>query len=225
LAAKTSFAVGNFDSTSLLARNNEDLAGGTKQTVSIVTADDKSGAVDTLTQALNESTLAELKTKISTGQSLLEDALKQTVVSSSSTSNVGDQVETFGVTVKMSATAPAIQEDDLKQALSQAILDKVPDGYRLDTAHETLTSQVLETDSQGVVKVTATLTGQVLPQVDTQAMLEAIKGKPPTSVESYLKGQPNLNGYKIVLTPKLPGPFYHLPNIDSHIHIQVQVKK
>jgi hypothetical protein len=55
-------------------------------------------------------------------------------------------------------------------------------------------------------------------------MRKAIAGKNPSVVQDYLKSQPNLNGYDITLTPKLPGPFYHLPSIESHIEIQVEVK-
>jgi hypothetical protein len=74
------------------------------------------------------------------------------------------------------------------------------------------------------VHLTSTYKAQVIPEVDTAEMIRAIAGKNPSVVQDYLRSQPNLKGYDITLTPKLPGPFYHLPSIQSHIEIVVKVE-
>jgi hypothetical protein len=224
LGAKSIFTVAKFDDSSFSGRNDQALAGGTKKSVKVVTAEDQSGALDSLDDSLSDEALQALQAKVPTGQELLKDAVTQETTTKEYSQAVGDQADDFSLTLEVEASGLSIKEEDVKTMLNTEVATKVPDGYRLDTEHSTITNHVVSTDEDGAVRLTSTYSAQVIPEVDVEAMRKAIAGKNPSVVEEYLKSQPNLHGYDITLTPKLPGPFYHLPSLESHITIEVQVK-
>jgi hypothetical protein len=224
LDAKTTFVVAKFDTSSFSGRNSKALAGGSKKTVTIVTASDQAKALEQLESALTDESLKTLKSKVPSGRELLEETVKQDVSTKEFSEQVGDQAESFTLTLSVTASGLAVDPADIKSMLSTEMGTKVPDGYKLDAEHSTIENHVMGTEDDGAVRVTSTYKAQVIPEVDVDAMRKAIAGKNPSVVQDYLKSQPNLNGYDITLTPKLPGPFYHLPSIESHIEIQVEVK-
>lgn len=224
LDAKSTFTVAKFDASSFSGRNDKALAGGSKKSVKVVTATDQSEALDTLDSSLADDAAQALKAKVTSGKELLAETVKQEVTTKEYSQQVGDQADEFTLTLEVSANGLIVDPDDIRSMLDTEVAAKVPDGYRLDTEHSSIENHVLSTEEDGAVRLTSTYKTQVIPEIDVEAMRKAIAGKNPSVVEDYLKSQSNLHGYDITLKPKLPGPFYHLPSIESHIDIKVQVK-
>ncbi len=221
---KSTFAIGKFDDSSYSGRNDEEFSGGTKKEVSVVTEEDQNQALESLESDVEEEATKALQAKVTSGRQLLDEATKLEVTTKEFSQAVGAEASEFSLTLEVTATSMSINPQDIQSMLDKEIEGKVPDGYTLDTEHSKVNNRVISTDDDGVVHITSTYTAQVIPDVDTDAMRKQIAGKNPSVVQEYLKSQPNLHGYDITLSPKLPGPFYHLPSIESRITVKVEVK-
>ncbi len=224
LDENTDFTIGGFETSTLSARNQDSFSGGTKKTVTVVTESDREQALTSLAQEVQSMATQSLKQKLSQGQLVLDEAVESTTESTNYSHQVGAEVSEFSLTVTATATAPVVVTADLESLLTEAIEAKVPDGYELAKSETEIENHVLNVDDDGTLYLTSTFKAQVIPVVDTTELIADIKGKNPTAVEAYLKNQPNLNGYDISLSPKLPGPFYRLPSLESHIKVTVEVK-
>lgn len=224
LAANTTFSVANYESDEVTARNSAAIAGGTKETLKVVTAQDQAQAVESLTGGLTEEAKTTLKTKVPEGRELLEGTVQVEVLKSEFSHKVGDEAEDFTLNLEVEATGLAVDPNDIKEVLNEEIASKVPEGYKLDSDDSNIENDVVEVEEDGSAMISSSYVGQVVPDIDEEAMRKAIAGKKPSVVGDYLKSQPNLQGYDISITPSLPGPFNHMPRIDSRITIKVEVK-
>ena len=224
LEAGSEFSVGGYEESTMDAKNTADFSGGSKETVTVVTESDREEALTSLAQEVQDMAVDSMKKKLATGQLLLDEAVESTTDSTEYSHEVGAETTEFSLTITATATAPVVVTADLESLLTEAIEAKVPDGYELaDTAPE-IENHVLNVEDDGTLYLTSTFKAQVIPVVNTNELIADIKGKNPSAVEAYLKDQPNLNGYDISLSPKLPGPFYRLPSLESHIKVNVEVK-
>ena len=225
IPADSRFAIGAFDTSTLAGANSADFSGGTREEVTVITAEDQDKALTEIAQEAHQKAVDELRKKLNPGQLLLDDAVSVETNSNQYSHQVGAEVSEFSLTIAASAEAPVVNEEDLQSLLADAVEAKVPDGYRLEGSDHEIENHVLQVDNNGVLFLTSTFKAQVVPVVDTDQLIEDIKGEHPSAVESFLKSQPNLNGYDISLSPKLPGPFYRLPRVESNISVTVQVQE
>jgi hypothetical protein len=223
LKANSDFTVGGYEASTLTARNEKEFTGGSKEMVAVVTAEDQQTALKELSQQAQDKVESDLRKTLSKGQLLLDDAITIETASTVFSHEVGDEVDSFTLTIVATATAPVVAESDLSSLLTGAVEAKVPDGYKLDGSQPEIENRVMEVGDDGVLQLSSTFKARVVPVVDEASLIDEIKGQHPTAVESFLKSQPNLNGYDISLSPRLPGPFYRLPRLESNIEVMVEV--
>lgn len=225
LKAGSEFSVGGYDMSTLAGINDEAISGGSSETVKIVTAEDRQNAIESLSPQVQEDARKALEQKISVGQLILEDAADLEVSATNFSHEAGAEADEFSLTVEVVASAPVVSQSDLSSLLTGAIEDRVPDGYELVEGEPEIVTNVLQVEDSGNIQLTSTFKAQVVPVVDTEALVDEIKGEHPSAVESFLQGQPNLDGYDITLAPQLPGPFYRLPRIEGNIEVTVEVRE
>lgn len=225
LKAGSEFSVGGYDMSTLAGINDEAISGGSSETVKIVTAEDRQNAIESLSPQVQEDARKALEQKISVGQLILEDAADLEVSATNFSHEAGAEADEFSLTVEVVASAPVVSQNDLSSLLTGAIEDRVPDGYELVEGEPEIVTNVLQVEDSGNIQLTSTFKAQVVPVVDTEALVDEIKGEHPSAVESFLQGQPNLDGYDITLAPQLPGPFYRLPRIEGNIEVTVEVRE
>lgn len=225
LKANSSFTVAKFDASTYEASNTAAFSGGTKKSVTVVSADDQADALEAMQAGVSDEATKALKEKVPADQELLTESVSQKVTSKEYSQKVGDQVDNFSLTLEVEATGMAVDLNDVKAVLKEEIASKVPEGYTLDSDSSKIENHVTATNDDGSVTISASYVGQVVPDIDTEAMKKAIAGKDTAAVGEYLKSQPNIKGYDIVLSPNLPGPFHHLPKNSSHIKIVVKVEE
>lgn len=223
--AGVDFTVAGYTTSTMDAESAEAFTGGSSETITIVTAQDRQQALETLATSVQDQAMSALQEQISSGQLVLEDAAEVETASTTYSHEVGAEVDEFSLTVEAVATAPVVKQSDLSSLLTGAIEERVPDGYELVEGEPEIETNVLQVDPSGVIRLTSTFKAQVVPVVDTEALVDEIKGQHPRAVENFLQGQPNLNGYDITLSPQLPGPFYRLPKIEDNIEVMVEVKE
>ncbi len=224
VAAKSTFSIGNFGSSSMTGRNDAAFTGGTKKNVTVVTSQDRQEALQSLTDEVEKQAIKDLQAKITSDQLLLDDAIEIKVTTADFSKATNEEAENFTLNLTMTASSPVVSKTDLNSLLSETIEGKVPEGYKLTDQEPAIETAVTEVEDDGVMQITSTFRAQIIPDIDTASLISQVKGKNPSIVEEYLKGQPNFSGYDIKLSPKLPAPFDNLPSRDSAIQIKVEIK-
>lgn len=224
LAAGSTFAIADFDDE-VSGKNAAALSGGSKKSVTVVTAQDRQQALQELTEQAQAQVVKALQAKINATQLLLEDAINTKVSTTDFSHAVDAQTAKFSLTLTVTASSPVVATADIKSLLTGTIEDKVPQGYKLTGAEPKIENAVTKVEDDGTLHLVSTFKAQIVPDLNTASLISQVRGKNPQVVEEFLRSQPNIKGYDITLSPKLPGPLYRLPARESAIKIEVRVEE
>src|SRR5690606_20635813 len=101
----TTFSVGGYDQSTMMATNTEAFSGGSEETITVVTENDRQQALESLAQAVQDEAMNALQKKVSGGQLLLDDAATPETASTDFSHEVGAEVDEFSLTVDATASA------------------------------------------------------------------------------------------------------------------------
>ena len=133
---------------------------------------------------------------------------------------VGDQVNTFKMTMTGTIGATAFSDSDARAKMRSALDAKVPAGQQLTNDPITINWQVLRAGPNGAVTVNGTAAGYVSPTVSTSTLRNRIRGFSPTEARKLLERA--VPGSTVEISTK-PVAVPWLPLIAEHITITVTV--
>ena len=116
---------------SINATSSVAMAGGQAGKIKKVTDDDIQSAKDVLTKKLNDSSIAELKTKIPADYILADGASSTETVTASTATKAGTVADKFTYKETVKASAMAFKKSDLEDYAKAYIISKMPDGKTL----------------------------------------------------------------------------------------------
>jgi hypothetical protein len=112
---------------SVFASSSASMSGGYSKNVKKVTDDDIQNAKDTLVEKLSEDVVNSLKSKLSSDDILLDNAISTDVVNASSVIKEGAAIDKFNYQVKISVTALAFKKQDLEDLAKKYIVSQISD--------------------------------------------------------------------------------------------------
>ncbi len=162
------------------ATNEDGTTGGRRSETSVVTRADYEGALEDLTQRLDEQLAAALRDPQNTPRGLRmfpETAMRgEPTLDVAAGDVVGQALETFSLTAEARATVLAVDETLVAEAAAESLVAQLPAGVRLFP--ESVTASVGEARVvDGTVVYQATAQGEQYVPVDTAALVAAIRGK------------------------------------------------
>lgn len=191
-------------STSVSAKVNQAIAGGTDNIVKIVAQTDIDGAKAKIasqdTAAIQQSLVDALKAK-----SLV--AIPSTFLAGdpqlTTSANVGDKADTVKVTATVQYTMFGVKRDDLSAVLMQALGDKV------NTKKQTIASDGLDNIKFSQQNPSTATTAIVLakvktvvgPKLDAATIRTQVAGKKAGDIKSTLKATPGVTDVQVMYSP------------------------
>ncbi len=109
---------------SIFASSSSSMSGGFEKNIKLVTDDDIQNAKDTLVKKLSNDTTAVLKSKISSDQVLLDNAVATNIVDALSSVKSGAVADKFTYQVKVKATALVFKKQDLEKLAKDYIISQ-----------------------------------------------------------------------------------------------------
>lgn len=223
LPSGTKFAVGSFDTSDLIAKNDNPFSGGTKKEVTVVSKADSDKLEIELPKQLEEKAKSDLVKQIGQNKVLLPVFISTTLSKKSLNSKVGDETNQLTLTGTVEFQGISYDKNDLI-TFSKELLEKdVPKDQRID--YNNIKTAVLNIKQENDEEIEANLNikALLLPKISEIKLTNDLKGKSFKTAEDILYKLPQVSDIDIYFSPKLPFLPKNLPVREKNIKILINI--
>jgi hypothetical protein len=186
-----------------LGASGEAMAGGTKQTVTVVSQADVDKAKEQLGSQNADAAKAELKKQFNDDSLIIEESYSAEQSAPSVSPAIGEQAKTAKLTVETTYTYVGLARTDVKAILTSAINDALKDKTDQQTYSSGESTIVFQTfEKQGAVFNTRmSTTGQIGPKIDTAQLAKQLAGKRFGEIQAIVNQISGVNNVDITFSP------------------------
>lgn len=213
------FTVAGFDGS--VVNGTGTTTGGLTKQLTIVSQDDIDLAKKNLADDAGDPAKKELQAKVPSGKKSLDDTFQSTVVSSSSSVQVGQEAPGGSVSVKVTYTLLDVSNADLAAALDANLKTDIgPQNQLYDDGFGQIVLSGVKLNADGSANLSLATTAYAGAKLDTQKIAGQLTGKKVTEAADLASGQPSISSANIDVWP---GWSTTMPHLSSHIKIKIQV--
>jgi hypothetical protein len=203
------------------AKATEPLSGGSLEGTSVsgtVSQKDIDLAKQKAQAALSEKMNQEIKDQLQAGGTLLAQAEKVTLISSTANAKVGDMVTTFNYTVKMSVHAITFSENDVKKAILQS-MKKTATGSTKDDVSKVEYGTVNADFDKNVLELR--VHGEVMtdPVIEEGQLKRDLLGKRDDQLSSILQKYPSIKNMNVEFSPSF---VTRIPQYANRVSVEIK---
>ncbi|MCX6783962.1 MAG: hypothetical protein NT141_02745 [candidate division WWE3 bacterium] len=222
IAGGSQLSVADESPNNFIAQNDNGFSGGKQNKVAVVAEVDQKKLLDTVTAQLVEAIKQKFTSAIPVGLISPSIGTDFAVVGQNFDKGLGEKADNLNLTATAVSTTYAFKEDNVKtlwKALMQAL---VPQNYTLSPEEKqidmSLITDTLETTHpQMIIKGTSA----VVPKYVTADIQNSLAGQSLAYAKHYLELLPNIDSYKIDITPAILNFGSRMPKVPSHINVVV----
>lgn len=209
LAAESEFTLEGYSRTEFLARNDEDLSGGTSREVRAVSEDDQNQLRDQLKEKLEQKLLAELKDKIDNSR-LIEGSIQTEVISESFSAEAGEEKDELSLELELQGEAYELNEERLEEAVQNVLSEDLEEGFILPSDSIEVEFKPDEDEEGDQITGKLEMKGSLYPEIDKQEVARSIAGKSKQSAKKIIRSYPRVYRFADNSTPGFISwwPFY-----------------
>lgn len=205
----------------ILAEGN--FSGGTSKEVTVVSSDDQQRLLAKLSSSLRQQAQQKLQDQYKT-KKVLTEALSENIAKKTFNKNINDQASEFSLNLTISYRGTAFDDSDLKTIVSKLVNTKVPDGFLLDLSDTETQADVSKLEKDGKLIFLAKFKAKLLPKIDSNQVINKIKGKSLNEATDIIKSMDNVLGSEITFSPKLPIFLQRIPFLGRNIKLDIGLK-
>ena len=206
---------------SFLAEGN--FSGGTSKEVTVVSSDDQQRLLAKLSGTLRQQAQQKLQDQYKL-KKILEEALSENIVKKTFSKNINDQASEFSLNLTVNYKGTAYEDSDLRTIVAKLVNTQVPDGFLLDLSDTETQADVSKLEKDGRLIFLAKFRAKLLPKIDSNQVVNKIKGKSLNEATDIIKAMENVLGSEIIFSPKLPGFLQRIPILGRNIKVDVGLK-
>jgi hypothetical protein len=180
------------------------MAGGSKDTVTVVSQDDIDGAKQKLTQPDQNAAKQELRKQFGGDLVVIDESFSVDTGNPVASPAAGSQAKQGKLTQDNTYTLVAVSRDDIKQVLDGSFKDALaskPNQSVFSNGENTLHFQSFQKLSDNTSTARMTTTGYIGAKIDTKQLAQQIKGKRYGEIEQQVNQIPGVDKANIVLSP------------------------
>lgn len=234
LASGESFAVSNYPTSELEAKNDNSFSGGSSREISAVSESDLETLLADLENELKEKAKEEFKKKVdasldqdnkcSEGCVFIEDSVVSEVTEKDYSAKVGDEADTLKLDLTVTVTGLIVDKKSLIEVANETFKEKIPTGYVLREDQIKMRFGY-DSEDDGKHAINVTVSANLLPELKVDEIAKSIAGKMPERAREILSQIPGFERLEIVLKPRLPGKLGSLPRLSKNIDLQVAAEQ
>lgn len=218
-------APGNFTvvgKSMLTGRSTAAMTGGLSKQLTIVSQNDLNNAKNELSGEVSKTLHDQLKQKAGNNK-IIDSAIGDEVLSSSSNKNVGEEADQFEMKVKVKSSTISFLENDYRQMVVKALEGFVPQDKELVlSSGDEISTTASDVDiSRGKIKLNGNVKTKLAPKIDQISLKNSLKGKSSSDAENIIKINKNVESVNISFRPSW---FKKVPSFTRNISIKFEYK-
>jgi hypothetical protein len=218
------FSIGNYSKAMVAGTSQADFSGGSSQEISAVSKEDMANLQTDLKGELVQNVLNKISAKVSSDQIFVTDLAGVDTINEIYSNKVGDQADSVKLSLNLSATGIAADEEKLIEYAKSALNDKTPSGFELNSDQIDFKFKFSAKENGNYV-YDVTIGANFLPEIDIQKTIKQIAGRSPKMAENYFNSIPGFGHAEITRKPRLPGFLGTLPRIPKNISLVVRAEQ
>lgn len=216
LPSGTKFSIGS--DSSLAAKNDNAFSGGSKKQVSVVSKDDLNKLLGNLPKNLEEKARNDIKSKVTSGKTILPQFVDETVASQSFDKKEGDEAKSL--TLKGTVDFKALSYNDSDMILlSRSLFDSSES--QISNQNLTVEAKNLKVEKNGDVTSDLNIKAKLLPKLDKDTLSKQIAGSSLQKAKNMLSNFPQVENVQISLKINIPFLPKNLPTNPKDITISI----
>lgn len=210
LPSGTLFSVGNFPVSSYQAKNDSAFAGGNAHEATVITKEDQNRLMATLSAELTSKAQNDLQAKLSSGQSLLPNAVTSQTTKKKFSKDVDQEGDTVSLDLTLDFKGVVVSKEEVIAKFKEKFPADVPGGFDFSVDQSNLEIKSTKPDKSGNLVLTSHLTAKLLPQIDEKQMIKNISGKSVKEATKIIMSVTGVNGVDFEVNPKFFQPVINL---------------
>jgi len=219
--AGTEFSVADYSRSDYVAKNEEDLTGGTSREVQVVAATDRQELLADLKEELQKEALIKLADQIGSGQEIIKETLTSKGVSQEFDHEAEAEAETVSLNLKLKFTVLSFRQDEFRDLIEEEIRSAVPTGFEYKSEESETSFELDEVTKKGVALFKVNFETKLLPIYDTEQIKKNLTGKKIVIGETYLNSLTHLVSYEVQIKPPLPFGLATFPRVIKNISVEI----
>ena len=202
------FTIPGFEGTPKFAgfygRSTDAMAGGRVETIKIVTEDDVENAKEALSQELLEKGLAKkaLEDQMPQDLKLVEDAIIEEIIGSSSTVSAGEEAANFRIEVTAQSQALVFNEQNLNSIVDAQFSEMIEEDRVAVPDSKKISWDKPDIDWDNVsIELQLHIEEDVAWQIDTEKVKNELSGMDEVEARKYLGSVKNIQKAKVTFWP------------------------
>jgi hypothetical protein len=188
--------------TAFTAKSSAPMTGGALGNVKVATEDDIARAREGLSEALSEKLSSKFRQEVPQGLTVLEGAFVDTVTLATEPDEAGKPADTVRGRVVGKRTAIAYADADLREAVLQALKDRLPEGTEFLEESLKLEPTVKDRDMEkGRLRLEVSVSAKAAWKIDPEAIRDAVVGKREGEIRGFLAAQEAIESSEVSFTP------------------------
>jgi hypothetical protein len=223
LPSGTKFPIGSFDSSDLVAKNDNPFSGGTKKEVTVISKNDVVKLEKDILSQFEGKAKEDLQKQLNQNKILLPAFVTETLSKESLSTKVGNEANQLTLTGTVEYQGISYDKNDLI-TISKSILSKdISQNQEID--YNNIKTAVLDIKNvnDDEVKANLNIKGLLLPKIDENQLTKDLKRKSFNAAEDLLFKLPQVADVKIILSPNLPFLPKDLPAREKNIKILIKI--
>lgn len=223
LPSGTKFAVAAFDTSDLIAKNDNPFSGGTKKEVTVTSKNDEAKLEGELPKQLENKAKSDLLKQIGQEKALLPVFISTSLSKKSLNVKVGDEATQVTLTGTVEFQGISYDKNDLI-SFSKSLLEKdVPSNQKVDYSNIKTVVLDIKNENDEEIEANLNIKALLLPKIDEAKLTKEVRGKSFKTAEDLLYKLPQVSDIDIYFSPKLPFLPKNLPVREKNIKILINI--
>lgn len=203
LEKEVELQIANYDLGTYAAMVKDDLTGGSSREVRVVSAADQEKLFADLKKELLTEAEDKMKDQLVEQERLVNTEQTETITKTYS-AEVGDEVNTFELSLKLSVKALLYHQEDLVPLAQEVLAADTPDNYTLtESQPQILSDPVKDASQSGLIKLGVNLSAVAKPELDSTQLKTELSGRSLSEATQTLEAKDTIEAVKIRLKPSL----------------------
>ncbi len=222
LSAGQEFELASFIKENFVARNENDLSGGSSRKVRVVTEEDREDLKEALLSKTKIRGEEELVEQFASGEKLIKESLVVEITQEEFSHEVNEETDSLSLALKASLSGLAYREEDLNNLIGELLKQQVPDGFVLSEERQA-SFDFVEKQRDGIL-FNLNFETNLYPDIDEAEVKRKIAGRRINTIKDYLSLLPNVNDFRVTLSPPMPDFLLTLPRRTENITIKIKTE-